>query len=146
MNDYEEWKEIYPLLKGAYKRLKAEWSGGSGDCFSPNQSRMLYELSRQSPMKSTDLAEKLMITAGAVTFMTDKLSDMGLVRRKRGEEDRRVVYLEITEEGKQAYLDTFRNNEEAAIRYIGSRISKEDIRHLKRIAALLTDEAGSKTS
>jgi DNA-binding MarR family transcriptional regulator len=41
----------------------------------------------------------MQITSSAVTFLTDKLVDKGLILRKRGETDRRVVLVSITEEG-----------------------------------------------
>ncbi|WP_424766879.1 MarR family winged helix-turn-helix transcriptional regulator [Paenibacillus sp. sgz302251] len=138
MNDYEKWKELFPLLKGAYKKLRTEWYKGIDDSFSINQTRMLSILGRQNPVKSTDLAEMLQITPGAVTLMGDKLCERGLIHRKRGAEDKRVVYVEITEHGKQ-YEDTFKHNDEAIIRYIGERISEEDLEHLKRIFTLLNE-------
>ncbi|WP_161601597.1 MarR family winged helix-turn-helix transcriptional regulator [Paenibacillus luteus] len=138
MNDYEEWKELSPLLKGVYKKIKAEWYKGMDCSFSINQTRMLQYLSKHSPMKSTDLSELLFITAGGVTLMGDKLVERGLISRYRGEEDRRVVYLAITDEGR-TYIDSFKENDEMIIRYISERISKQDLAQLKRIFTLLND-------
>jgi DNA-binding MarR family transcriptional regulator len=138
MNDYDEWKELFPLLKGVYKKLKAEWYKGMDCSFSVNQTRMIQYLDRQSPMKSTDLAELLFITAGGVTLIGDKLVERGLIRRYRGDEDRRVVYLEITDEGKQ-YIKSFEENDEAIIRYMRERVSQEDLAHLRRIFTLFND-------
>lgn len=138
MNNYEEWKELFPLLKGVYKKLKTEWFKGIDYSFSVNQSRMIQYLNKQSPMKSTDLAELLFITAGGVTLMGDKLVERGLIRRYRGDEDRRVVYLEITDKGKQ-YIESFKENDEAIIRYLSERISMEDLAHLRRIFTLLNE-------
>jgi DNA-binding MarR family transcriptional regulator len=47
----------------------------------------------------TDIANHLEITLSAVTSLVDKLCNAGLVARFRSEEDRRVVYLKLTEEG-----------------------------------------------
>ncbi|OBZ13138.1 MULTISPECIES: MarR family winged helix-turn-helix transcriptional regulator [Bacillales] len=138
MNDYDEWKELFPLLKGVYKKLKAEWYKGMDCSFSVNQTRMIQYLDRQSPMKSTDLAELLFITAGGVTLIGDKLVERGLIRRNRGEEDRRVVYLEITDEGRR-YIKSFEESDEAIIRYMSERISPEDLAHLRRIFTLFDD-------
>jgi DNA-binding MarR family transcriptional regulator len=138
MNDYDEWKELFPLLKGVYKKLKAEWYKGMDCSFSVNQTRMIQYLDRQSPMKSTDLAELLFITAGGVTLIGDKLVERGLIRRNRGDEDRRVVYLEITDEGRH-YIKSFEENDEAIIRYMSERVSPEDLAHLRRIFTLFVD-------
>ncbi|WP_169084919.1 MarR family winged helix-turn-helix transcriptional regulator [Paenibacillus sp. PL91] len=138
MNEYDEWKELFPLLKGVYKKLKAEWYKGIDCSFSVNQTRMIQYLDRQSPMKSTELAEMLFITAGGVTLIGDKLVERGLIRRYRGDEDKRVVYLEITDEGKQ-YIKSFEENDEAIIRYMSERVSQEDLAHLRRIFSLFND-------
>lgn len=138
MDEYEEWKELFPLLKGVYKKMKLEWHNSIDCSFSMNQTRMILYLNNQSPMMSTELAELLLITAGGVTLMADKLIDKGLIRRFRSEEDRRVVYLAINDEGKK-HIDTFKKNDDAVIRYMYERISKEDLSHIRRIFTLLND-------
>lgn len=87
-------------------------------------------------MKSTDLAEMLSITAGGVTLMGDKLLERGLIQRMRGDEDRRVVLLAISEEGKK-YIESFEERDNAIIQYMSERISDEDLEHLRRIYKLL---------
>jgi DNA-binding MarR family transcriptional regulator len=47
----------------------------------------------------SDIAHYLGVTLSAVTCLVDKLVDMNLVDRKRSEKDRRLVLLEITQEG-----------------------------------------------
>ncbi|MDQ0058604.1 DNA-binding MarR family transcriptional regulator [Paenibacillus harenae] len=138
MSNYEEWITLSPLFKSTYKKLKAEWYKGVDDTFSISQIRMMQHLSRHSPLKSTDLAELLLLTAGAVTLMGDKLYDRGLIDRYRGERDRRVVYLAITELGKQ-YISSFRANDEQLIKIITDRIPEEDLRELRRIVTLLNE-------
>ncbi|MDQ8738086.1 MarR family transcriptional regulator [Paenibacillus sp. LHD-38] len=136
MNNDVEWKVVYPILKSVYKKLREEWHKGSDCSFSINQTRMLQFLNRKSPMKSTELAELLFITAGGVTLMGDKLLERGLIHRLRCDEDRRVVLLAITDDGKK-YIESFEERDEAIIQYISERISNEDLQHLKRIFKLL---------
>ncbi|MEV5028920.1 MarR family winged helix-turn-helix transcriptional regulator [Paenibacillus sp. LPE1-1-1.1] len=136
MNNYTVWIELYPVLKSVYKKMRAEWHKGVDCGFSVNQTRMLQYLNRESPMKSTDLAEMLSITAGGVTLMGDKLLERGLIQRMRGDEDRRVVLLAISEEGKK-YIESFEERDNAIIQYMSERISDEDLEHLRRIYKLL---------
>lgn len=56
----------------------------------------LYHL---GPLPLGELAEKLLVTGGNVTYVMDRLEDQGLVVRTRCEEDRRVVRAELTPEG-----------------------------------------------
>lgn len=50
---------------------------------------------------AADLSRIAMVDTGAVTRLLDRLETKGLVRRLRSVEDRRVVNLELTEEGKR---------------------------------------------
>ena len=49
------------------------------------------------------VAKKLGITAGSLTTSVNSLVNKKYVIRKRNEEDRRVVFLKLTEKGKRAY-------------------------------------------
>jgi len=46
-----------------------------------------------------ELAESSLLTSGGITFRLDKMEADGLIRRTRSQEDRRVVYAELTELG-----------------------------------------------
>ncbi|RZT29268.1 DNA-binding MarR family transcriptional regulator [Cupriavidus agavae] len=46
-----------------------------------------------------DVARHLNTDAGAVTRLLDRMERRGLIARRRGEADRRVVYLTLTDEG-----------------------------------------------
>ena len=49
------------------------------------------------PMPSLEIAERLIQVVPAITGLIDRLEKQGLVIRRRCTEDRRVVYVEITE-------------------------------------------------
>jgi DNA-binding MarR family transcriptional regulator len=52
---------------------------------------------------ASDLCRGLSYDAGAMTRMIDRLESKGLLRRNRRPDDRRVVYVELTEAGSRAY-------------------------------------------
>jgi DNA-binding MarR family transcriptional regulator len=52
---------------------------------------------------ASDLCRGISYDAGAMTRMIDRLETKGLIRRNRGQDDRRVVYVELTEEGSRTY-------------------------------------------
>jgi DNA-binding MarR family transcriptional regulator len=56
-----------------------------------------------TPKSASDLCKGISYDAGAMTRMIDRLETKGLIRRKRCSDDRRMVYLELTEEGSRAY-------------------------------------------
>lgn len=57
----------------------------------------------QEPKSAADLCKGLSYDAGAMTRMLDRLEAKGLIRRSRSAQDRRLVQLELTEEGRNAY-------------------------------------------
>jgi DNA-binding MarR family transcriptional regulator len=52
---------------------------------------------------ASDLCRGISYDAGAMTRMIDRLESKGLIRRNRRPDDRRVVYIELTEEGSRAF-------------------------------------------
>ena len=56
-----------------------------------------------SAKSASDLCKGISYDAGAMTRMIDRLESKGLIRRNRRPDDRRVVYVELTEEGSRAY-------------------------------------------
>jgi DNA-binding MarR family transcriptional regulator len=52
---------------------------------------------------ASDLCKEMSYDAGAMTRMIDRLESKGLVRRARCPQDRRLVYLEMTEQGRTVY-------------------------------------------
>lgn len=50
------------------------------------------------------IAKRLGITLGTCTTNIDRLISKGLVNKVKNDADRRVVYIELTEKGKQAHL------------------------------------------
>ncbi|TLY60669.1 MAG: MarR family transcriptional regulator [Gammaproteobacteria bacterium] len=52
---------------------------------------------------ASDLCKGISYDAGAMTRMIDRLETKGLIRRSRSPEDRRLVNLELTDEGRATY-------------------------------------------
>jgi DNA-binding MarR family transcriptional regulator len=55
------------------------------------------------PMSASDLCKGISYDAGAMTRMLDRLETKGLIRRNRSAQDRRLTYLELTDEGLAVY-------------------------------------------
>lgn len=64
----------------------------------------LYHL---GPLSLGELAEKLLVTGGNVTYVMDRLEDQGLVYRYRCPEDRRVIQAKLTAEGRELVAEVF---------------------------------------
>jgi len=57
----------------------------------------------EGPKSAADLCKVITYDAGAMTRMLDRLESKGLIRRSRSAHDRRLMNLELTEEGRAAY-------------------------------------------
>jgi MarR family 2-MHQ and catechol resistance regulon transcriptional repressor len=64
----------------------------------------LYHL---GPLSLGELADKLLVTGGNVTYVMDRLEGRGLVVRYRSTDDRRVVRAELTREGQDLVASVF---------------------------------------
>lgn len=58
---------------------------------------------RDSAVSASALCRGISYDAGAMTRMLDRLEAKGLIRRARCAEDRRLILLELTEAGREAY-------------------------------------------
>ena len=69
----------------------------------PAQSRLLRTLAHySSPPRMADLAERLEVVPRAVTTLVDGLEAHGKVRRVPDPANRRVIRIELTDEGREA--------------------------------------------
>lgn len=68
---------------------------------------ILEALHHLGPLSLGELADKLLVTGGNVTFVMDRLEEQGLVRRERSGKDRRVVVARLTDEGRDLISDVF---------------------------------------
>ncbi|MDQ8734596.1 MarR family transcriptional regulator [Paenibacillus sp. LHD-38] len=81
------------------RQINTEWNSYNVHGLGLTHGRMLIILSQSGAQKVSALAEQLMITSGGVTGIADRLIELGYVKRERGEKDRRVVMLDLTDEG-----------------------------------------------
>lgn len=69
----------------------------------------LYSKGRQTVRQ---ISEAVLINSGSITYVMDKLAAKGLLERIDCKEDRRVVYIQITDAGKQWMDEIFPKHEQ----------------------------------
>lgn len=57
----------------------------------------------------TELAERLHLAQSSVTELVGRMEEAGLVRRERSDDDGRVTYLRLTDEGERRFARGFQN-------------------------------------
>ncbi len=68
-----------------------------------NDMHVLEAIGPAAEERMSVLADDLHITVGSLTTAVNGLVKKGYVQRRRGEQDRRVVFVSLTEKGRQAY-------------------------------------------
>jgi DNA-binding MarR family transcriptional regulator len=53
------------------------------------------------PLRASEVVSTTMLSGASITKLTERLSDIGLVRRRKSDRDGRVVLLELTEAGRE---------------------------------------------
>lgn len=70
---------------------------------SPQDGRGMMTLAGHGPITMTDFAELLGVPLSTATRMVERLIEKGLATRSRIEDDRRVVRVDLSEEGKKLH-------------------------------------------
>ena len=68
-----------------------------------NDMHVIEAVGLGEPKNMSAIAKVLSVTMGTLTIVMNSLVKKGYVKRKRGKEDRRVVYISLSEKGKGAY-------------------------------------------
>ena len=114
------------------RRMDAEWAKRGDFPINAMQARILVRIFEDGPQKASTLAEQLYLTAGAITGIADKLIQLEYVERVRDLEDRRVVYLVLTDKGR-GLLEKLKVQRAEISDMMFSGLSQEEIRELTRL-------------
>jgi MarR family 2-MHQ and catechol resistance regulon transcriptional repressor len=98
----------------------------------PPQFGIIEALYHLGPMSLGELAEKLLVTGGNITYVMDRLEDQGLVYRERSPQDRRIIQAKLTDRGRALIGDVFPGHGEYVEELIGHLADdeQENLRHL----------------
>jgi MarR family 2-MHQ and catechol resistance regulon transcriptional repressor len=68
---------------------------------------VLEALHHKGPLLLSELKQKILVTAGGITYLVDRLQGRGLVERRACERDRRAWYAALTAEGEALIAGIF---------------------------------------
>ncbi len=88
------------LTKTAGRVRKFVYSGIQDTRLTESQLGVLELLLHSGALPQKDIARQLQVTGGNVTMVVDNLEKRCLVQRKRWQEDRRVVHVGLTSDGR----------------------------------------------
>lgn len=76
------------------------------------QSMVISTLLKFGDMKITELSRKINLTNSTLSGIVDRLEKQQLVVRKRSDEDRRIVYVQLTPKFEEVYQGIYKRIEE----------------------------------
>jgi len=94
----------------------------------------------EAPLSASDLCKGISYDAGAMTRMLDRLEGKGLIRRNRSTQDRRLMHLELTDEGRAAYPRMREISLAVANRFLRG-FSKAEARQLEAMLSRMLENA-----
>ena len=80
---------------------RSVYSGLSDTRLTESQVNVLELLHNLGPLPQKEIAKSLSVTGGNITMVVDNLQKRDLVERKRWQEDRRVVHVQLTDLGRE---------------------------------------------
>lgn len=126
-------KEIYSKLNNSI-REEFEILG-----FTVPQVLVISMLSRNGELKISDISDGMHITKGTVSGIIDRLENQKIVSKNRSQEDRRVVYVKLTDEGDNIskefpnIIDSYFNNMFSDSTFEELKSIKDGLKLLKKI-------------
>ena len=94
----------------------------------------------EGPKSASELCKGISYDAGAMTRMLDRLEAKGLISRNRSAHDRRLMHLELTDEGRAAYPRMREISLTVANRFLRG-FSKAEARQLESMLARMLENA-----
>lgn len=91
-----------------------------------NDMHIIEAIGMNEPKNMSTIAREISVTVGTLTIAMNSLVKKGYVLRERGKEDRRVVYISLTERGKAAYVHHARFHK-AMIDSISDEMTSEEM-------------------
>ncbi len=112
-----------------------------------NDMHIIEAIGVEEPRNMSVIAHRLSVTVSTLTINMNGLEKKGYIRRERSSEDKRVVYVILTEKGRKAFYH-HRDFHKKMIRAIVKDLSEEETEILYRclvnLNGFLESEAGEK--
>ena len=127
------------------RRINAQIRESISEDVTSDQYLILRLIKGQKLCTSTHLAEAFSVGKSSITAMTNRLVEAGMIERTRDENDRRQVYLSITEYGENVYAAAQKQVQEIVSPYL-FHFEESDIEMFitmfEKLASLMQDSGG----
>lgn len=114
------------------RRMHHKLAKSMADKLTGSQFMVLKRINDHGRITVSGMAEDLNVSLSAVTALIDRMYRAGFVVRKRDEEDRRLVWLELTNEGNEILTTCQEARWQVMAKYF-KELPEEDLQELLRI-------------
>lgn len=104
--------------------------------FNTTEFLILYAIAANGALTIQDIASRIFMTSGSMTYTVDKLEQRGLIKRVRSDVDRRKIFIDFTAKGQDVWsnvLEVHMAYLEKAFENIDKQIMSETIESMKLI-------------
>jgi DNA-binding MarR family transcriptional regulator len=134
----ETWQILEALSALTRELTRASAGPDDGPAMTSTQRLALFEVAVHGPVRLSELADRMGITAPTASRAVDALVDHGLLERRPDPDDRRAVRIDLTGPGR-TQVDERRARAAAALEPIVSGLSAKDRAQLAALLTRLTD-------
>lgn len=120
------------LQRQFIRRMHLELAGTLDEGLTGEQFMLMHIINDRGRMTVSEVAEELCVSLSAVTARVDRLCRTGMVVRNRSAEDRRVVLLDLTDEGRSVVDVCLSKRRKLIQRYMG-QLDEIDLIHMIEI-------------
>ena len=136
--DPDEREHVLAHLAELAKSFRAEMPGWVAAELTSGQLRLLFKLSRQGPTSMSGIGEWLGTSLSSVTGTVERLERHGLVERRHGADDRRIVEVHLSDRGRELVADILGIRLESIRRFLGV-LDPDELRNLDRLLRLIIE-------
>ena len=136
--DPDEREHVLAHLAELAKSFRAEMPAWVAAELTSGQLRLLFKLSRQGPTSMSGIGEWLGTSLSSVTGTVERLERHGLVERRHGADDRRIVEVHLSDRGRELVADILGIRLEAIRRFLGV-LDPDELRDLDRLLRLIIE-------
>lgn len=137
------WKRLDSMMQHFIRLMHQELVGTLEEGITGQQFTVMKIIHDRNRVTVTELADTLYVSLSAVTALVDRLCRAKMVVRRRSQEDRRVVWLELTDKGQETVAICLEGRQRVLERYLGQLTEQEILQLIsiyEKILALLQED------
>ncbi len=123
---------LFEVVSSLERKWANEWNQKNQLGFSKSHILLLDLLAKEGPKRPSAIAERLKVTTGGVTVLTNKLINAGFIEKTQSNADRRASQIAITPEGERI-LNESRDQVTKMIDSMFGMLSNDEIKTLHTI-------------